>query len=233
MFKRGSLELSINAIVVLILAITILGLGLGFIRSQFGGMTKQFTGVSEEIDKELTDKIRTSGEILTFNKENMEVKKGVEDTFYIGISNTDGFNQCFQIQVGCVKALSSGNGCLVATGGPYNHVLVGGTAGAANGIPAYSPITTFAPGVTAPTWFRVFSKVDIGGSDVGVYPIYVQIPAAAQDTYLMEINVYSTKSVAPAFPNGVKCSDAAAALPGTNYWNQNVYQTKQFYVTVS
>lgn len=37
MRRKGDLNLSINAIVVLILAITMLGLGLGFIRNVFGG----------------------------------------------------------------------------------------------------------------------------------------------------------------------------------------------------
>ena len=44
MKKKGSLTLSINAIVVLILAITMLGLGLSFMRNIFGGATEEFTG---------------------------------------------------------------------------------------------------------------------------------------------------------------------------------------------
>ena len=36
MNKKGSLELSVNAIVILILAITMLGLGLGFMKGMFG-----------------------------------------------------------------------------------------------------------------------------------------------------------------------------------------------------
>ncbi|MBS3127550.1 hypothetical protein J4410_00200 [Candidatus Woesearchaeota archaeon] len=33
--KKAALELSINAIVIIVLAMTLLGLGLGFIRNQF------------------------------------------------------------------------------------------------------------------------------------------------------------------------------------------------------
>ena len=47
--KRSSLNLSINAIVVLILAITMLGLGLGFIRNVFGSTTENFEQVSQQI----------------------------------------------------------------------------------------------------------------------------------------------------------------------------------------
>ena len=208
MEKRASLELSINAIVVLILAITILGLGLGFIRGQFGGMTKQFTGVSAEIDKELTDKIRTSGEILTFNKENIDAKTGVADTFYIGISNTAGTPRCFKVQVNCIKPLTEGKFC----------------DGLANGI----PVGGNAPGVGTPgtSWFKVFTDVTIGGQDIGVFPVTVQIPSATQDTYLMEVDVFqSTTDPAPT-----DCTSALAAYTAGN--PPPTYQTKQFYVTV-
>lgn len=40
MNKKGSLELSVNAIVVLILAITMLGLGLGFMKGMFGKVSQ-------------------------------------------------------------------------------------------------------------------------------------------------------------------------------------------------
>ena len=70
--RKAALQLSINAIVVLILAITILGLGLGFIKGQFGALEKQFAGVSSEIKSELINKIRNSGELLVFNQVELE-----------------------------------------------------------------------------------------------------------------------------------------------------------------
>ncbi|MBI2673229.1 hypothetical protein HYX19_03135 [Candidatus Woesearchaeota archaeon] len=39
MAKRGALELSINTIVVVVIAITLLTLGLAFVKQQFGGLT--------------------------------------------------------------------------------------------------------------------------------------------------------------------------------------------------
>ena len=39
MLKKGSLNLSIQAIVIIVLAMTILGLGLGFVRGQFQQIT--------------------------------------------------------------------------------------------------------------------------------------------------------------------------------------------------
>ena len=48
--KKADLSLSINAIVVLILAITMLGLGLLFIRNQFGGGSSKLATMTEQID---------------------------------------------------------------------------------------------------------------------------------------------------------------------------------------
>ena len=49
--KKGALNLSINAIVILILAITMLGLGLAFMRNIFGSATKEFEEVSLIVKK--------------------------------------------------------------------------------------------------------------------------------------------------------------------------------------
>ena len=50
--KRGSLQLSIEAIVVLIIAITVLGLGLSFVKSLFGGTFEKLKGISEQLSEE-------------------------------------------------------------------------------------------------------------------------------------------------------------------------------------
>ncbi|MBW3002327.1 hypothetical protein KY338_04150, partial [Candidatus Woesearchaeota archaeon] len=88
MNKKAALQLSINAIVILILAITILGLGLGFIKSQFGALTEQFGAVSAEIKSSLIEKIKESGELLVFNRAEIDAKIGKPEEFYIGIKNT-------------------------------------------------------------------------------------------------------------------------------------------------
>ena len=50
--KLGSLQLSIEAIVVLIIAITVLGLGLSFIRKLFTGTTEKLAGISDQLSEE-------------------------------------------------------------------------------------------------------------------------------------------------------------------------------------
>lgn len=51
--KRGSLELSANAIVILIIAITILGLGLGFVRGLFSTLKERF--ITEAAGTKITE----------------------------------------------------------------------------------------------------------------------------------------------------------------------------------
>ena len=57
--KKASLNLSVNAIVVLILAITMLGLGLGFMKNTFGGVTEQFEQVSGDLERQLIQELES------------------------------------------------------------------------------------------------------------------------------------------------------------------------------
>lgn len=200
--RRGSLQLSINAIVIMILAITILGLGLGFIKKQFGALGSQFEEVASEIKGEIIEKIRTSGELLVFNKVEIDAQIGKPTTFYIGIKNTAREDTCFATQIKCLRALQGD----CDPRNPGAHLNVGGTA----------------PGGSEPLpgdeWFRLFAQVDIGGGDVGVYPVTLQIPGkVTPDTYLMEFAVYKADS---------DC--ATGTWPGTI----TAYQSKQFYINV-
>ena len=51
--KKASLELSIQTIIIVVLAMTLLGLGLGFIRNMFGGIG----GISEDVTEQVRQKI--------------------------------------------------------------------------------------------------------------------------------------------------------------------------------
>lgn len=81
--KKGDLNLSINAIVVLILAITMLGLGLGFMRNMFSKTTDQFSDVGQQMQEQIIEECQSSGERLFFQKTNINIKKGdAKDIFY-------------------------------------------------------------------------------------------------------------------------------------------------------
>ena len=211
MDKKAALQLSINAIVVLILAITILGLGIGFIKSQFGGLTEQFIQVRAEIKDQLIGKIRESGDLLVFNRAELEVTQGKSDTFFIGVKagqNPDPTREklCYRMGVRCIDALTPVNQCSPFTG---------------LGQPATVGGLTY-PGPDPPhpdvTWFKMFSEVDIPNNQIEVYPITVQISAAKPDTYLMEFLVYE---------------GSGDRSQGCGTIKETPYQSKQFFVVLS
>ncbi|MBI1970537.1 hypothetical protein HYS47_02220 [Candidatus Woesearchaeota archaeon] len=82
--KKASLNLSINAIVVLILAIVMLGLGLAFIRNVFGGATEKIKSGLENVD------IRTpasSDNPITIA--DVTMKRTAETRVEVGVYNGD------------------------------------------------------------------------------------------------------------------------------------------------
>jgi len=87
MKKKAAFTVSIQAIVVLILAITILGLGLTFIRNMFGKTTSQLEEVSESIEEQVIQEIRESGDRLAFLKTQTEIKKAGTKEMYFGLRN--------------------------------------------------------------------------------------------------------------------------------------------------
>jgi len=100
--KKASLELSINAIVILILAITMLGLGLGFMRSTFGSATSEFKKVSKEVEKQLIDRLKQSEEPVSLSVFSVEMEKSSKETILMGIKNNLGCSEkdaTFNIQV--------------------------------------------------------------------------------------------------------------------------------------
>ncbi|MEM4264000.1 MAG: hypothetical protein QW666_03865 [Candidatus Woesearchaeota archaeon] len=203
MNKKAALEISINAIVVLILAITILGLGLGFIKSQFGTVSEQFTQVSSEIKSSLIEKIKESGELLVFNRAEIEAKVGKPEAFYVGVKNTASGEKgsvCFRLAIKCLRPLNPDNTCTATVD---RNAAVGGKDDMGN-----TPVEN---------WVKMFEEVDIKNADVGVFPITLQIAKALPDTYLMEFNVYKSSL------NG-DCENAG---------DFEIYQSKQFFIKLT
>ena len=60
MNKKGDLNLSIQAIVIVVIAFVVLGLGLGFVRGQFKSIQETSTGVQEQIRQQILEDLRRS-----------------------------------------------------------------------------------------------------------------------------------------------------------------------------
>jgi len=64
--KKGALQLSINAIVIVVLAMSLLGLGLTFIRSIFKGLEEQRSEITEQVKQQILEDLRTGNKKLSF-----------------------------------------------------------------------------------------------------------------------------------------------------------------------
>lgn len=107
--KKGDLSLSINAIVILILAITMLGLGLAFLRGTFKKTTEQFAEVSGTVKEQIVDEIKSKGEKLFIRGEpEIDVKIGETKETFFGIKNVLEIDQTFAITTACDRAIGTG-----------------------------------------------------------------------------------------------------------------------------
>lgn len=107
MVKKGSLNLSINAIVVLILAVTMLGLGLMFMQKMMGKSMGQLSDVADSIKDQMIEKIRTSNQKLAFDSNDFSIKRSQEKEYYYGILNQLDEQKTFNIEFGCDQAMES------------------------------------------------------------------------------------------------------------------------------
>ncbi len=85
--KRASLEISIQAIVIVVLAMTLLGLGLGFIRGMFkniGGVTEEVTA---QVKQRIIDELLTTENRLALSTTEIELEKGNSRTIAVGVKN--------------------------------------------------------------------------------------------------------------------------------------------------
>lgn len=112
MKKRGSLNLSINAIVVLIMAITMLGLGLGFITGMFGDISKQ---VGSAVKNEPEPPMATRSNPLTVSRDyvvaDLNEDIGLKFSTFNSVSNVGGnansgiTGSCTSSKIGTVVAV--------------------------------------------------------------------------------------------------------------------------------
>ena len=85
--KRASLEISIQAIVIVVLAMTILGLGLGFVRGLFKNISSTTEDVTEQVRQKILDDLVTGDKKISFPKTEVTLDKGSSTILSIGIRN--------------------------------------------------------------------------------------------------------------------------------------------------
>lgn len=175
--KKGALQLSVNAVVVIIIAIVMLGLALTFMRNIFGTMIEQFGEVSQEVRKQMEDTLRATTKKAALSTNYLELKAGDKKTIYLGINNylPDDVNFC----IACPNCnrVSCGTGrTLTCTGYEVSEAEC-----------------EDAIGISSPEEKKVLrSKID-------VVPLKVNVKSnAAPDTYLIPIHIYGREPTSDA-----------------------------------
>ncbi len=212
--KKAALELSITAIVVLIIAITVLGLGIGFIKKQFGAGTQLVEKELSNIKEQLKEQVRTGGELLVFTVPE-QVSVGKPQAVVIGVRNT-GANQegkgrvCFLVEVKCIKPFTPEAQCSKDIAGP---IAIGG----------YDSENSWQPVTGNRNWFKsILGQFDLQDYQGDVYDAAMLVRGIAPDSYQMEINVYK-------HPEDKACADA-----GTDFGEAKnaIYASKTFILNV-
>ena len=181
--KKAALELSITAIVVLIIAITMLGLGIGFIKKQFGAGTELVGKELSNIKEQLKEQVRTGGDLLIFPPPE-EVSIGKPVNTFIGVRNTAANPEgeigqvCFRVEVKCKKPFTPESFCDPGTS--ENDIAIGG----------YDMINgDYVKGDR--NWFKsILGEFDLKNYDADVFDAVLLVRAIKPDSYRMEINVY-------------------------------------------
>jgi len=97
MRKKGALNLTISAIVILILALSMLGLGLTFMRNIFGKATGEFEEISGEVQKQMINQMKQTSKIVDLSGAVYKIKPGEKKMAYIAFKNTANTEKDFMI----------------------------------------------------------------------------------------------------------------------------------------
>ncbi len=91
MHKRGALDLSIQTIVIVVIAMTLLGLGLGFVRNLFSNISDVSESTFQRISEQLSTDLATSDAPLIFSQSRLNLERGASTLEGFGVRN-DGNN---------------------------------------------------------------------------------------------------------------------------------------------
>ena len=108
--KKGSLSLSINAIVVLIMAIAMLGVGIFFINSVLRGSLGDLTDVGSDVQEQIQQELQRTGNKLFISglqNNRLSINQGGLDRIVVGINNREESNIYYSILLENVSSVDS------------------------------------------------------------------------------------------------------------------------------
>jgi len=111
MNKRAALELSINAIVIIVIAITVLGLALTFVRNLFVQTTETSLEVIKGTDLSKLVNPPTRDNPLTITPSSLELRNNQQKIIGVAFMNTDPSGKEFSLTIDYECDPSTGEGC--------------------------------------------------------------------------------------------------------------------------
>ena len=105
--KRASLEISIQAIVIVVLAMTLLGLGLGFIRGMFKNIGSTTEDVTEQVRQKILDDLISGDKKISFPKTDITIDKGSSTVLSVGIKNKNNAPLYYKMQFNPISYTSA------------------------------------------------------------------------------------------------------------------------------
>lgn len=97
--KKASLEISIQAIVIVVLAMTILGLGLGFVKGMFKNISGIQETVSDQVKDQILEDLRSGDKRISFPTSEVKIGKSDSAILGVGISNRGDQTLKYKIQM--------------------------------------------------------------------------------------------------------------------------------------
>ncbi|MCX8147382.1 MAG: hypothetical protein N3D84_02855 [Candidatus Woesearchaeota archaeon] len=175
--KKASLELSINAIVIIVLAFVLLGLGLGFIRGQFKQITGTTGQVQEQVKQQILEDLRTGDKKLSFPTQRVQIDKKSTMDLAIGIKNTKPAGDLkFYLDIFTSQDKNNGISCKKKTTEPTEFDQIEADCG------DNEPIEDLK-------FFFDKGPYTLGVAEAEVYPISVESPSNS-NTYMVSIIVW-------------------------------------------
>ncbi|MFH1642824.1 MAG: hypothetical protein ABIC04_08065 [Nanoarchaeota archaeon] len=126
MKKKAAMELSINAIVVIIIAVVMLALGLGFVRMIFGGATTKFASL---IEQEADPQTPSTSNVMTISRSTLMTEPGAAEVIKIAAYNPTSADwtggSCSGDALGCSGfAVANDDKCRQQVGCRWNSNIV-------------------------------------------------------------------------------------------------------------
>lgn len=183
--KKASLEISIGAIVIIVLALTLLGLGLTFIRGLMSKISETSFTIQDQIKQQILDDLRTGNKKLSFPGQEITLESKGTKVIAIGVKNILDKTLNFEINV-------------------YKREMVPPTAGSPPGTASTSTFTLMTPGTSTGQfyWDDSLQVLSIGDSKVIGLKYFGE---QTKGTYMYKIEIVSTSTAgtppAPTFEN--------------------------------